>query len=306
VSARRVASAVLILGVLVSVLVSGCTRTPSGGPATPASATPASATPASASPAGSGTATASGNYLALGDSVVFGYRPPKVTPIEDYLQPSRFTGYPSDLARALGLTVVNASCPGETTASMISTSAPSYGCENAQGSSVAYRTLAPLHVSYQGSQLSFAVHFLEQHRAARLVTLTIGANDLFRCQNTTADHCTGSDFRRELAQVSANLDTILATLRAHYRGNLIMLTYYALDYRDPGQTEQLNAVLTAQARRYKARIASGFAAFAPAADREGGDTCATGLLIKLPGGSCDEHPSAAGQALLAKAIERIL
>jgi lysophospholipase L1-like esterase len=302
VSARRVASAVLILGVLVS----GCTRTPSGGPATPVSASPVSASPASASPAGSGTATASGNYLALGDSVVFGYRPPKVTPIEDYLQPSRFTGYPSDLARALGLTVVNASCPGETTASMISTSAPSYGCENAPGSSVAYRTLAPLHVSYQGSQLSFAVHFLEQHRAARLVTLTIGANDLFRCQNTTADHCTGSDFRRELAQVSANLDTILATLRAHYRGNLIMLTYYALDYRDPGQTEQLNAVLTAQARRYKARIASGFAAFAPAADREGGDTCATGLLIKVPGGSCDEHPSAAGQALLAKAIERIL
>jgi lysophospholipase L1-like esterase len=294
VSTRRVASAVLILGALIT----GCTRAPSGGqPATGA-----------ASPAPSSTVEASGDYLALGDSVVFGYRPSKVTPIEDYLNPSRFIGYPSDVAHALGLTAVNASCPGETTASMISTSAASNGCENGPGSTVGYRALAPLHVSYQGSQLSFAVRFLEQHPATRLVTLTIGANDLFRCQATTADHCTGPDFRQTLAQVGSNLDTILGALRnqAHYRGDLVVLTYYALTYRDPSQTEQLNDTLTRHGERYGARIASGFAAFQAAADRENGDTCATGLLIKLPGGGCDEHPSAAGQAALAKAVEAIV
>jgi hypothetical protein len=36
---------------------------------------------------------------------------------------------------------------------------------------------------------------------------------------------------------------------------------------DAGQTEQLNAVIAAQARRHDARMASGFAAFEPAATR---------------------------------------
>jgi hypothetical protein len=33
-----------------------------------------------------------------------------------------------------------------------------------------------------------------------------------------------------------------------------------------------------------------------------GDLCSTGLLIELPGGSCDLHPTRAGQALYADAI----
>jgi lysophospholipase L1-like esterase len=231
--------------------------------------------------------------------VAFGYRPSQVTPLEEYLNPRNFTGYPTDVARALGLTVVNASCPGETTGSMINTAAPSNGCENG------YRSLAPLHVDYTGSQLAFAARFLKQHQATRLVTIDIGANDLFRCQDTTRDHCTGADFGQALAHVKANLDTILATIREHYSKDLVVLTYYALNYGDAGQTEQLNAVLAVQARRYDARVASGFAAFAPAAARAGGNTCPTGLLIKLPDGSCNVHPTANGQALLAKAVEAV-
>jgi hypothetical protein len=92
----------------------------------------------------------------------------------------------------------------------------------------------------------------------------IGANDLFRCQDTTADHCRGKDFGRALGQFGTNLKKILATIRGHYRGDLVVLTYYAVNYRDAGPTEQLNAVLAGQARRYQARVASGFAAFEPA------------------------------------------
>jgi lysophospholipase L1-like esterase len=279
----------VLAGLAVGAAVTGC------GGATTTSSTASSAGPhATADPS---RGTVEGNYLALGDSVTFGYRPAQVTPLEEYLDPRNFTGYPTEVARALGLTVVNASCPGETTASMIDTHAPSEGCENG------YRTLAPLHVAYTGSQLAFAVRFLRQHPGTRLVTIMIGADDMFRCQSTTADHCTGTDFDQALARVGANLGTILAAIREHYRGDLVVVTYYALNYGDAGQTERLNAVIAAQARRHDARIASGFAAFEPAAARADGDTCAAGLLVRLPGGGCDKHPSAAGQARLAAAVE---
>jgi lysophospholipase L1-like esterase len=252
-----------------------------------------------------------GDYLALGDSVAFGYRPPQVTPAAAYLDPANFTGYPSVVARELGLAVVNASCPGETTASMINVAAPSNGCENSPDSRPGYREVNPLHVAYAGSQLAFAVSFLEQHPDTKLVTIDIGANDLDLCRDTTPDRCTGPDFQRTLARVGANLDTILAALReqAGYRGEIVVLTYYAVDYRDAAgvsQIEALNAVLAGQGERFGARIASGFAAFEAAAAGADGDTCAAGLRIKLPTGGCDAHPSALGQDLLAGAVVAVV
>ena len=51
------------------------------------------------------------DYLALGDSVAFGYRPPAVTPPADYLDASNFVGYPQDLATGIPLTLSNAPVP---------------------------------------------------------------------------------------------------------------------------------------------------------------------------------------------------
>ena len=62
---------------------------------------------------------AHGGYLALGDSVAFGYRPGAVTPPTDYLNPANFRGYAEKYASLRGLRLANASCPGETTASML-------------------------------------------------------------------------------------------------------------------------------------------------------------------------------------------
>src|SRR5580692_2355421 len=87
-------------------------------PALPASATPVTG------PASNGT------YLALGDSVAFGYVPPQAVPAPNYRSANSFVGYPEDVAKALRLGVWNASCPGETTASMLVAGAPSNGCEN--------------------------------------------------------------------------------------------------------------------------------------------------------------------------------
>lgn len=139
-------------------------------------------------------------YLALGDSVTFGYQEPGVVPSPRYGDATSFVAYPELVGAALALKVVNAACPGETSASLIDPSAPSLGCENR------FRRAFPLHVRYRGGQLAFAVRYLRHHhRAVRLVSLMIGANDLFRCQATTADGC-AAELPRTLRRVGRNVD----------------------------------------------------------------------------------------------------
>jgi lysophospholipase L1-like esterase len=249
-------------------------------------------------------------YLALGDSIAFGYRPPQVRPAPDYYDPADFTGYPEDVARALGLAVVNAACPGETSASMINTRAPSNGCERNAADGPGYRPSLPLHVSYPGSQLDFAVGYLQQHPGTRLVTIGIGGNDLFRCQELT-DHCRGAVLSQTLAATTANLDLILATLRgqAGYQNTLVVVGYYAVNYRDQSfvhQIEALNAALAGPAARYGATVADVFSAFRAASAGHGDDTCTAGLTFALPGGGCDLHPTARGQQLMASVVERAI
>ena len=256
------------------------------------------------SPAASGP-----GYLALGDSIAFGWRP--LPSLADYQNPADFTAYPEDLARTLKLNVVNAACPGETTASMINPDAPSNGCETSAQGGPGYRSLAPLHVSYRGSQLSFAVWYLQQHPDTQLVTVGIGANDLFRCQELTPDHCAGAELVRTLAEVTTNLDLILGDLRvqAQYRHTLVVVLYYANNYADPASVapiQALDGALTGPARRYGALLADGFAAFRAASVQAGGSTCAAGLRVKLADGACDLHPAAYGQQVLATAVREAI
>src|SRR5438067_2233501 len=102
-------------------------------------------------------------YLALGDSVSFGYQEPQVVPKPDYSKASTFRGFPEHLGRAMHLRVFNAACPGESSSSFLNPSAQSYGCENFPGTSFGYRDGFPLHVRYPGSQLSYAISFLRGH-----------------------------------------------------------------------------------------------------------------------------------------------
>jgi lysophospholipase L1-like esterase len=255
---------------------------------------------------------AHGSYLALGDSVAFGYVPPEAVPAPNYNDPRSFVGYPELLARRLHEHVVNASCPGETTASMLVPGAQSIGCENSVGSPVGYRTLYPLHVHYSGTQTRFALHYLAIHRHTRLVTIDIGANDAFLCQETTPDQCSSPvEFAGLAAEITSNLGTILQDMRtqAHYRGPVVVLTYYSLSYSDQAQiasTQALNSVIAGVAAANGDIVADGFAAFEGPSAAAGGDPCAAGLLIKLPGGTCNIHPSRAGHRLLARAILKAL
>ena len=268
-----------------------------------------SARAASAAPV-SGAAT-NGTYLALGDSVAFGYVPPQAVPAPNYQSANSFVGYPEDVAQALRLGVSNASCPGETTASMLVAGAQSNGCENSPGSPTGYRTQFPLHVQYQGTQMQYVLKYLAVHRHTQLVTINIGANDAFLCQETTADHCTSpAELLGVLQEIQANLTAIYTQIRdvAHYQGLLVALTYYSLSYSSPAAEQGallLDSVIASVTEAFGGKVADGFAAFEGPSTAFGGDPCAAGLLIKLPDGTCNIHPSPAGHLLLAQAIEDV-
>jgi lysophospholipase L1-like esterase len=238
--------------------------------------------------------------------------PSQAVPPPNYPVAHSFVGYPEDVAQALGIRVWNAACPGETTDSMLVAGAVSNGCENSPASPTGYRTLFPLHVQYQGTQMEYALEYLAAHHDTQLVTINIGANDAFLCQETTKDHCASPAELAALAQeIQANLTTIYTQLRevAHYQGPLVALTYYSLSYRDPAQeagARFLDSVIASVTGAFGGKVADGFAAFQRPSAASGGDPCAAGLLIKLPNGTCNIHPSRAGHLLLAQAIEEVV
>lgn len=252
------------------------------------------------------------SYLALGDSVAFGYVPPQAVPAPNYSDATTFVGYPEDLAKLLKEPVANASCPGETSGSMLVAGAPSNGCENQPGSDLGYRSAYPLHVTYTGTQIQYAVSYLKTHRQTNLVTIDIGANDAFLCQETTADKCASQS---ELGAVATTLTTNLATIfndlrkEGNYHGKIVVLTYYSLSYSDQTQvaaTQFLDSTISNAATADGGIVADGFGAFQTASASSGGDPCAAGLLIKLPDGTCNIHPSPAGAQALAQAIDAVV
>jgi lysophospholipase L1-like esterase len=269
---------------------------------------------ARASTAGATTATppvvAGSGYLALGDSVTFGYREANTKPAPDYKVASTMVGYPEDVGLALGLHVANAACPGETSASLIRTSARSNGCLRLPNGAPGYRKLFPLHVSYAGSQLQYAVSYLKTHPGVRLVSLMIGANDGLLCEETTKDKCQ-KELPAVLKKTAAHVALILDTVRskARYSGQIVIVNYYSLDYTsfvDNLESQALNQAVDTAAKPFGVKVANGYQAFRAASAHSGRNPCKAGLLTQLTNGTCGIHPSTAGQDVLALAVERVL
>ena len=255
------------------------------------------AVPASATSEGHG-------YLALGDSVAFGFHP---LPVSDRSDAHNFIGYPEIVAQRLNIEDVNAACSGEATGGFIDPQGLDNSCRG-------YRAVWPLHVSYSGTQLAFAESYLKANPRTRLVTLNLDANDFFRLiSGPSTDFwppstCYTPNFVMYLQTCAIqNLETILAGIRSTgYTGLIVVMTYYALDYSDPQGlfvSSLLNgAMIAAAAHSDRVLVASGFDAWKPVAMAVGGSSCTAGLLIPLPDGTCDVHPTPAGRALLAGAI----
>ena len=189
-------------------------------------------------------------YLALGDSLAFGYQQAKFLqnlPTED---PAVYnTGYVDDFAKDLTtidprIQTVNLGCPGETTDSLL-------GLRPCR-----YHPPFALHSNYTGSQIDAALAVLRAHPGqVSPVTIDIGANDLLH----------GESF----AHTQANLSTILAKLRdaAPYTEIIVLGIYNPLIVTIPGTdvvAQQFNAILAQTAAQYRARFADPLPVFNPA------------------------------------------
>lgn len=244
----------------------------------------------------SGVATAPegpAEYLALGDSVAFGY-----DPRVDHAHEAQYSkGYAELLAANQSLEETNASCPGEASGGFMSPDGNDNGCrENRQ----AYT----LHVSYEGTQLAYAVDYLQTHPNTQLVTLDLGGNDVGKLNNMCAGSttCIFSGIVGTLTDYDKNMGYIFSELRKVYKGPLVGLAIYnpyPTDTTAEWGLGKLNGLLAAQVASHDGIFVDGLAAFHAASP----DPCKDGLLIAMPDGTCDIHPSPAGHKVLADAIE---
>lgn len=243
-----------------------------------------------------------GFYLALGDSLAFGFQfgkflQEKATGTYD---PATFnTGYVDDFATDLatvspGVQTVNLSCPGESTVTFTG--------------SCFYHVVAgnALHVSYPGSQEDFALAFLQAHRGqVSPVTITLGANDfnplLLSCGGPTNIACVAAGVPAVLSQVKTNMDQILGSIRAAAPDTeIIVMQYYnpygVLSTATDASVLALNGVLAQAATAHGARLADAFTPF-NLAGPEPATLCALTLFCTP---LQDTHASDAGYAVIAQ------
>jgi lysophospholipase L1-like esterase len=228
-------------------------------------------------------------YLALGDSLAFGYQQGKFLANYPAEKPSAFTtGYVDDFSTMLraidpGIETVNFGCPGETTASFI-------------GGPCAYQTAFHLHDAYPGAQLAAALDFLHSHRGqVSPITIDLGANDVNACNFAQA--CVTA----AIATVAKNMGAIMGAIRAQApSAEIIVMEYYnpyaAVDSTTNTAAEALNSALASDAAAVRGRLADAFTPFNLAA-AEPGTLCTLTLFCTA---LHDIHASDAGYMVIAQ------
>jgi lysophospholipase L1-like esterase len=237
------------------------------------------------------------HYLALGDSLAFGFQFDIFNHHFPSVPPELFHGYVDDFSQMLqrirpGIRTTNYGCVGETTNTFIHG-----GClYTAQG--------FQLHNSYSGSQLDAAITFLRAHPGqVSPITFNLGGNDL----NALATLC-GADFSCYqiqgpvfLNQIAANLNQILFALRAAApETEIITFTNYSvaflIDPRFLELTNAFNAVVKTTAAAYRVRVADVFTAFN--GPPQPGTICSLTSVCT----SGDSHPTDAGYRVIAETL----
>jgi lysophospholipase L1-like esterase len=187
---------------------------------------------------GAGASTAGSTYLALGDSLAYGYHAAQFEAEYPNINPAKFEGgYVQDFAKLLKLTnpklqVINDGCPGETTETLIKGSGIGGFCAGgATGKPFPYFFL---HHSYgtHTSQLADALAILKENPNVSPITLDIGANDLLqylatKCGFPTGFTCTEAQVATLFAKTAGNVAAILGQLHAAApKAELIMVGIY--------------------------------------------------------------------------------
>lgn len=234
-------------------------------------------------------------YLALGDSLAFGYQP-------DF---DFSDGYAAQVFGALqktGVTdLVNYACAGESTTTFI------------QGHCIAR---VAKHIEYTGPQLDAATTFIAQHRGAvSPVTLELGSNDVLPDFDiTTCTAAPSSD--ADLATLDADLtQTILPRLQAAITAaggpatnSLLLLNYYNPFVKacpnSVAFAHLLNDHLAADAAQLKVPLVDVYSAFG--GDDHMADHICEWTWVCDAQFDHDVHPTTAGYGVIAQAIERTL
>jgi lysophospholipase L1-like esterase len=259
---------------------------------------PAAATTVSSRAAGRG-GSDTHYYLALGDSISYGFQTAKALA---GLPPSAFdTGYvdrvSAGLPRALHtrrpITTVNLSCPGETTASM--------------HTPCGWRASGHLlHDDYPGAQIDAALAFLHRHRGhVDLITLALGGNDVteFVASCPPGDiACLQAGAPQAAADYSARMAVLLRQLRAAAPSTRVVVVglydpdITVLSVADP-LFALVNTALRSAITARRVAFADVFARFNPPTDEVA--TLCTLTLLCADG---DGHPSDAGYAAMGDIV----
>ncbi len=273
-------------------------------------------------------------YLALGDSLAYGYHQAQFEEElkeKGYVEAANFDdGYVDDFGAALQLLnpklqIVNDGCPGETTETMIKGSGvygPEYCAGGPTGSPF---PKAFLHHSYPGSQLEDALAIAKEPGVGT-ITLDIGANDILQflghtCGFPATFTCSPEQIEAEIGQVTANVGYILAQLRgAAPKAKIVFVSQYnpyptVLKPEGTGDAtvEALNGALKTVAASYGVKFANTLRVINFSGTHggpEAGDiptVCA--FTAMCPGGefnpaspSADIHPTKLGYAAIAGVV----
>jgi lysophospholipase L1-like esterase len=162
-------------------------------------------------------------YLALGDSLAFGYQP-------NFDWSHGYAKYfYSNLQGHGAKAYVNYGCAGETAATFINGGCP-------------YQNVLMLHNYYTGPQLTAALNFIKAHPGKiSPVTIDIGANDVKSYVNTST--CAVGSYTSALQTFDGNFQTILTKLASalNGQGTILVMNYY-----DPYQNTCPNTVALTQ------------------------------------------------------------
>lgn len=229
-------------------------------------------------------------YLALGDSITYGFQPTKA----NAAPPSAFdTGYVDVFAARLRklspkIQVVNYGCPGESSVTFTRGRCPTL----AEG--------VKLHDAFRGSQLKAAVSFLRAHRGqVSPITLTLWGNDLLPLSQK------GKRAPSAIASFASRFNSILQQLRgAAPTAEIIVTGAWNPEADRLGQAEplyrSLDAAIARAAAASRARVANIFAAFnGPGNVRvQKARLCALTFFCSKG----DPHPTDAGYRAMAEAF----
>ena len=225
-----------------------------------------------------------GYYLALGDSIAYGFDPGKRA------RPSTSdTGYVDPFAARLRklspkIAVVNYGCPGESSVTFSGGGCPWL------------REGGKLHDPFRGAQLKAALSFLRAHKGqVSPITLTLWGNDLAPLS------AKGKGAPKAIASFASRLDSILEQLRsAAPAAEIIVTGAWNPEVDQAKKTEplyrSLDAAIARTAAASRARVAKMYPVFNPPGNIR--RVCTLSYICSKG----DPHPNDAGYRAMAHAF----